>query len=555
MSRRVICVILLMALVLRALSFPARYEPRHSDEPGYLQSSLAVFEGIIPGFKSTPAGVQIWLGWGYVAVQSGLHFLNAPAEDRAAPMMIRPVLAMDRAVFETYRDLSSMRWFELICFNVVSILAVWAACRLGLRKTGIAGCVLVGGLAATLPLFVDDPNIARPYSLSWSLMILALNRANRLGETGKWAGTAILAGLAISCRVEMAALLPFVVAEYLRTPERRWRAILSCVGLSALVALAVAPWWVTALFGNLRSIIAVRVVGSTSISSLAPAMVEALWWNGLLVPFLLSIVALCRTLLLGPGLWMRLLGLYGILVILSMFKPTGYGFHQQGPAILIALIFAANGIAWILNRRTSARLAAAICSIGLLIPMFHTGRKILFYARNDSQSFAAQWIEENVPPGTRVYWGHGGFRTILPTPESAEVIWQELNGADAWRKKAQWGLGRLQRYGAGAENATAVDPPRLFSDDTLAKDRGHFRQWFVLGGHPDIQPRYDVRVLNGSESFGYLYESLEPELRKTGGYVVCRDAIRPAYLGEPVIKWTDSNGDGVYIHRVDPTTR
>ena len=128
----VLCV--LGAAALRMAAFPARYVVRDIDEPTYLRSGLLLFEGIAPGNSAAPAGPQLWAEWAYAAVRS-LQNLAAPnPQERAAPLQVRPFLAIDRALFDTYHDLSELHRVMLV---IIVLLSLWATCsayRLGVHR-------------------------------------------------------------------------------------------------------------------------------------------------------------------------------------------------------------------------------------------------------------------------------------------------------------------------------------------------------------------------------------------------------------------------------------
>jgi len=214
----VLIALLSLAATLRVWTFPAANEARDIDEGGYVLSSLLVLEGLPPAFKAAPGGVQIWLGVAHTAFRAAEHLVYPTASEASAPKMLRPVLALDRALFEAYRDGTGLRRFELACIHVVSLAGVAAGYQLG-RKGGRLGSVLVGGMIAALPVFVSFSNMARPYSMAWYFAILAMNSASRRAPAGRFVAAAVWMGLSMSCRVEMCALLPLVAVEFLRAQK------------------------------------------------------------------------------------------------------------------------------------------------------------------------------------------------------------------------------------------------------------------------------------------------------------------------------------------------
>src|SRR5277367_6331679 len=83
-------VLLLAAVAVRFWAWPSRYEIRDVDEPPYLSSSLVLVEGITPGFKPSPAGPQIWLGWMFAQLRVLEDFIHPDPALQHVPLQIRP---------------------------------------------------------------------------------------------------------------------------------------------------------------------------------------------------------------------------------------------------------------------------------------------------------------------------------------------------------------------------------------------------------------------------------------------------------------------------------
>ncbi len=112
---------------------------RNVDEPGYLDCSLCLIEGIVPGYKAAPGGAQLWEGWFYAAVQSAKNLLHPHAEAVGKDLRLRPFIALNQALFDDYRDISSMRYFILALNLIFGAAAIWAASRFGFSGGGVAG--------------------------------------------------------------------------------------------------------------------------------------------------------------------------------------------------------------------------------------------------------------------------------------------------------------------------------------------------------------------------------------------------------------------------------
>src|ERR1700733_10967988 len=141
------------AIFLGILAFPRFGETRDMDEVTYLSGSLALLEGVPPTQEASPAGPNTWLGWAYAGGAAAFPLLNPTLGERRAPIQLRPFLALDRAIFENYRDLNQLHILWIGSQIVLAVWAVSAAFRLGEYRGGLAGGLLLGGFMAWLPLF------------------------------------------------------------------------------------------------------------------------------------------------------------------------------------------------------------------------------------------------------------------------------------------------------------------------------------------------------------------------------------------------------------------
>jgi hypothetical protein len=518
--------ILLVGALLRIWNFPREREFRDVDEFGYLVSSLTLSEGITPPFKAAPGGAQIWLGWSYVMAKTSMLLIAPSAEERAAPLMLRPYVALNHVLWDCYNDIDPLRRFELVCIGALSLLSIVPAFFLGRHYAGLAGGVLVGGLVAVLPVFVTLAGHTRPYSLAWLIGFFALWRAVRSAPRGRFAFAAVLAGLAIATRIEMLVLLPFVLIEHSIGSLRdgRWRRLAAMLGLSLLTAAACAPWFFIGLFGSLKTIVAVRVLaGGHPRESMLGSLANVVWWQAALIPLLLVIVAIAARLpqAMNRSRWLALLT--GV-VALSMLRPSGYGPQHDGPIYLLLCVYAAVGLAAM--AQWSARAAWIVTALAMLLPVAQTVAKI----HTDRAAFVVvpdeQWINHYIPAGTTVYFSSAHDRPILPTPPSADRIWRDVVDPQAWMQKFRWGTGQL--------GVTASDLPRALSVDVMTKETGFARQWFILGGRSQVNaPRYDVHLFGGSDTTNLV--DLAGAMAKGACVIAAREPV--AGLGEPTAQW------------------
>jgi len=520
---------------LQLWNFPHRYEVRDIDEAGYLQGGLQLLEGLTPGYKVAPAGPLIWMSWIWGASLSARYLLVPSTEEWRVPLILRPYVAINHALFDTYRDLSSLRWFILGMLLIASTAAVVGGFVLGLRQSGLAGGVLVGGLMAVLPLFVELAGSARPYAFGWSFGMLALCAAAMQDKNRCCFWTALFLGLAISSRLESLTLLPLVWWMFwVRLGTGRSLMALARVSLAALVvALVVAPWLATSLIENVRTVLMVRFMGPT----MASTWLETLWNQGLIPVVLLWVAGLCMA-RRGERLQYFLLAGYVLILLVSMFKGGAPYLRHQTAAIVV--LFVAAGYSLRFLCRQSVRVAAVGVAVCLLLPLVQTIRLIAENRFSYVPDGSTEWIERHVPAGTRLYMSiNSALRDPLPTAEAADYLWNEVASHEAWDLKLQYGLRK--------SGLPPGDPVRAFSEGGMISERGNRRGWFLLGGRPNVlAPRYDIRFVRGLTIFGV--QSIAAEFAKTGGVVLWREASPNHELGTPVAQWANSKGRGAYVY-------
>src|ERR1700683_4157913 len=130
-ARIALLAVLFIAAVLPGFFFPHPYEMRDVDEIGYMDAGLLVWEGIGPNVKASVNSPETWFGWVYAAAQTAKNLAMPVPPIRSAPMLVRPYLAIDRALFDTYQDLSGLHRYLLSITFLISLAGVYAAFRLG----------------------------------------------------------------------------------------------------------------------------------------------------------------------------------------------------------------------------------------------------------------------------------------------------------------------------------------------------------------------------------------------------------------------------------------
>ena len=538
----------LLALALRALAALGHSIVPATDEIGYLTDGLLLLEGLAPGYKHVPNAPIDWIVGVYAGAQTLVQWLTGGG-DPSVPPLLRPLTAMDRALFALYADMSGPRAVVVAVQIAMGSLAAAALAWRGWRIAGLRGAFLAGALAAATPIFVEYASETRAYSLAWSLGLLAF--AAVASDSARWrvTGTSVLIGLAIASRIEMALCLVPLLLEMLRraAPGQRGIVLVKSVAIAVLTFLAAAPWYITSLAGNLRQIISVRIlnvpVGDGSLVDVVRGLLE----SGIGVPIVL-VLALLILAARGPGwLFHVATGLWLALMAAMALRPSNHGLRHDGALLVIAAVMAPVALALGLNlaRRLAVQRVATIVTILLRVQVLAAGGLAAWTTyRAAVRGDPVAWIESHVPPGSRLYWTDG-FAVPLPTTENADHLWSEVAAPDAWRKKFE---AAAQRFHLGA------DLPRAMSEDPMQLERAQRRRWFILGGQIDkTRPRYDLR-LRAETDFALPLTEIVKRMCAEGGAFVHQGAPLDQ-LGTAKATWLPLSGDplgAVRIYQLDP---
>jgi len=255
-----------------------------------------------------------------------------------------------------------------------------------------------------------------------------------------------------------------------------------------VTAMLAAPWLLTHLIGNLRTIATVRLGPNPFGSTTFWGMLWQLAWNQGLVGAMAGLAIVLAALLIpsrfsgmvresvGRGGRIRLgvLAIYVMLLLSSLGHGTVY-LQQQGPVVLALIAIGAFAAAamthWCPGK--APWFAAAI----LLVPLGQSVHMIQRYRRDYAPDPSTAWVEEHVPAGTRVYI-QTSLHPPLPTTEAATELWDEVSNDSAWRRKFESGL---ERFGLSAEQI-----PRALSEENLVQERGKRRGMFILGSRANL---------------------------------------------------------------------
>lgn len=473
-----LAVLLAAALLVRLLFWPGTAY-HDGDEYGYVQSGLMLAEGLTPTYKATPGAPVVWLSWAYAMATAAWHLVFPAPAEALAPAYLRPYWALNTALFDAYRDQTTLRTVQLVGTIAASLLATWAAFRLGRRTGGTWGGVLLASVVAFGPLFVGFGLMTRPYVYAWAFGLVAIDLALSATVPRRVAWAFAMLGAAVACRIEMLPLLlplSWLAWPHVRRPQHLAKLWLLCVG----VAYALAPWLVTSLLTNLKSIVGVKLMhAGMETPSPIQTLREIAVYGGLLPLLPLVVVGL-----LGGAISTgRRAALIAITLLLAVngFRGSGFGIHQEGALLLTLIALAAVGL-------NIVRVAPTVVAVGLAASItFLLAALAVDRSRDHASSVGpetAAWVEANVPPGSGLYWSVLCVRQPLPTTESADRLWTD--GVDReWREKYQV----LSDHG---DLPAVADVPRALSLDNMTKEYTQYRAKFILGGRPAVdRPRFD----------------------------------------------------------------
>ena len=433
--------------------------------------------------------------------------------------------------------------FLLSWQNILSLIAVYCAYRFGCHVANLAGGVLLAGLVACLPMYIEFAGMSRSYSDAWSFAWIAIGLfawpQSKLAAVGRAAAY----GWAVSSRIDMLGLSVALVLLHFRNGESArssWARVLRFAAGSAAVAYMTAPWILTNLVGLLRTMVTVRVAGQfSSPNPRWDTAVQTFWLQGLGLLFLVTAVAL--PLVIRRLTWPeRGLVLFALLLVLSMFtgpyQPMGY----HGAALITVFLVAAIVMGRI--GFVPQRFLPIAALFFAALPLWQSVQLIRANAEVRCDADVVRWIEANVPAGSPIYFFvNREAEAVLPTPESSQRIWDEVTDRTSWQRKFQRGLERF--------NLKTPWVPRAFSEENLWLERGDVRRWFILGSEVDrTRPRYDLRLDLGSPVFGE--HKVLTASRKTGGFVIHRGQRPSAGGGTIRQEWLAPDGTGVFIVEV-----
>jgi len=533
--------VMLAALAIRLWLMPPLYNQPQFDEPAYMIGGLLMLEGATPGVKFAPGAVTTWPGFVYGALSAMGHLLSPSEEIVSHPLVLRPLFAIDRALFDAYADYADLRAVVMGTVLFTTLLGVLMACILGTIRAGWPGALLCGGLMAFVPAIATLSVQARPYAAAWSFGIAAITFSALLSGRWRGIGAGLCLGLAMASRIEMVLIVPLIMWEFWLRPEQRATVhmLLRVAGISAVTFLIAAPWYVTHFVGNVRKIITVPLEPGMADADLGIGLINLLWSEGLLAAAVLIIIGP----VFQPGRERLIAAASAFVVVALLLFGGGHVSRYNGAGFISIVAFAPYGLGAI-KQRLSSRLPEALAGIIaflLVIPAIsQTINAGLVIRASWVESKVVEWLAENVPAGTIVYSHPRQIKAIPPTAESADTSWSEVAGVDAWRTKLRERLNQT--------DLVVSRLPRALSLDHMYQRLGPARRAFFLASpYWGAQPRYDVRIR------GYVFAPLAPpdqareEFLQTGG-VLIHYGERLNDLGEPAAAWTAADGTGMFVY-------
>jgi hypothetical protein len=533
---------LIVGLGLRMLFFSPSYVLMQEDELGYAGDGLLLLEGVPLGFKFAPGAFTAWLGFAYGIGSWIVNTFRSLGSGIELPVLVRPLVTLDQTLFNIYADMSGLHAALAAASMLLSLLAIYAASRVGRYFADWPGALLVGGLTAVVPLFCSLSVQSRPYSPAWSLTVLSLFFVLQ-GGPRRWMWAGILYGLAVATRIDMLFIAPLIgwLIWIVPADQTRVRFGAQMAGTTILAFVVSAPWFVGHFVGNVRKIVTVVALGTGAVETrpIWSLMTE----QGFAIVAIVTLLGLlfrCRTEPWRSGValaYLLLLGA-GLFVII-----TSGGLRHVGHTFLIMIVlsgYALGGIQQLFGRQRSLQISGVIAGLALLLPFVAS----LSMARETRSSWvehdAVGWIESHVASGSRVFLARPYTSIPLPTEASADGIWGEAVRQTAWSDK-------LERRLAGID--VVLDPlPRGLSMEHMYQELAGLRRYFILGGGGQpFRPRYDLVLIPRNETDEKFRHALS-EFLEDGG-VFWHSGQPLDELGPPSRAWLATNGKGVFLYQ------
>ncbi len=308
------------------------------------------------------------------------------------------------------------RWLSLLYF----VASIGMTYLVGVRVWGRRVALLAVWFMAISPILIDHAQVVRTDHAGVFFFMLAFLACFRLLSSRQWcnylvAGVAIgLAGSSRYFNLSLGATL--ILAHFLSgayQEKGHWRRLtigLGAIGLGFIITTPAFIFSLERVYQNLRA---------EARQSLVPlTLPEKLWWY---LSFALPGALTWPIWLLAIGgmflTWHKrnkqaILLLFGfVMFLLTIMVPALYWQRWIIPLIPIGLLFAAKAL-WTgvdvvtehkpERRRWTQSAAILLIIILSIIPLKETGRHTYLMTQPDTRILAAQWIEANLPAGSKI---------------------------------------------------------------------------------------------------------------------------------------------------------
>jgi hypothetical protein len=431
----ILSLILVIALTMGAIGLDhgLPYAPLSTDEYGFIDRAIKIgarhWPG--PGWFGNPGSTFIYplaflyKVWGSISYQIPIWQTNP---ELVAIFKEDPVKAGNFKYFETDWTAYYLigRWLNLFFF-AASIGAIYLV---GRRVWDKRIALLAAWFLAITPIVLEHAQMIRTDLVGLLFFSLGFLACFRLFSSRKWSDYAI-AGIAIGIagssryfNLSLGATL--ILAHFLagaHVERGHWKRLifgLIAIGFGFLITTPTLILKLGTAYRNLSS--------EARASSLPLTVPGKLWWylsfalpNTLTWPLWLLAIA---------GMWLgwwernkkAILLLFGVIMFLfTIIFLRLYWDRWIIPLIPLGLLFAAKalwtGIDALIEYRPGfarwGKPAAILLILAVsILPLYESIRHVYMMTRTDTRTLAAQWIEKNIPAGSRI--GREWYTPLIP---------------------------------------------------------------------------------------------------------------------------------------------
>jgi hypothetical protein len=386
-------------------------------------------------------GLSLAFGW----VSDSREFAMRVLEDRTTAFMIGRVTVAFMGV--------------LTC-----VVIYWLGRRLYDQRTGLIAA-LIGALAYYHVQTSSVINVDIGMVLALWASVLCYVIYEQEGRLGWLVGAGALAGVSVAFKVPAVVVIPFIFAALSTMPGRQHRPrqllkeAIAFLGASVVALTVTAPEWIPWFVGRASNVFA-SIGGPLAFASEALPLDDKIYLLTMERPGfklsgyiqnLLKDYNLALTIAALAGFswglvrrqrWDILLGLFAVgFIVLISFHP-----RPSSERYMYAMIPAL----WLLGARAVAQLSLRhrillpVCLVLILaMPSMHIARAAIEKSNLDTRLVAKDWIEANLPEGSRILIDGMQHRNIVSPPllPDAGTIQRKVDRA-AGQVKAGANIGR-----------------------------------------------------------------------------------------------------------------